>query len=255
MLFAVDLDNTLIYSYKHYDQGICVEWKEGKALSYMTPLAYEMLQNLSETLTIVPLTTRSLEQYQRIRLWPEKEAPYAITSNGAILLAGGQPDALWAQESACLIEESLAELEKALALLAHDAAVTLTPRFVDEAFVYTKSAQVDDSLKKLAQALDLDKVVLDHNGEKLYVLPKALTKGTALARLSKRLGCARTAAAGDSWFDLSMLEAADVAIIPHASPLGAPLAKHRQLVISDAGGERYGEFVLKTFARLGAEQA
>ncbi len=251
MLFAVDLDNTLIYSYKHYHQGVCVEKKDGKALSYMTTEAYMLLQQLKEQLTIVPLTTRSLEQYRRIQLWSAGEAPYALTSNGAILLVDGQPDTSWARETADLIQESLPELEKALALLAQDEAITLEPRFVDAAFVYSKSRAVMQSMEMLAKELDAEKIFLDHNGEKLYVLPKALTKGMALKRLAKRLNCVRTVAAGDSLFDLSMLEAADVAIIPQNSILSGFLGAHRELVISDKPGEHFGEFVLETFARFG----
>ncbi len=250
MFFAVDLDNTLIFSYKHYAQGICVETKEGKALSYMTPSAYEHLQQLKERLTIVPLTTRSLEQYQRIQLWSSGPAPYALTSNGAVLLTSGVPDAAWAAQTARLIADSLPELKRALALLQQDEAVTLAPRLVDEAFVYTKSQQAANSLDALSRILDLDKVYLDHNGEKLYVLPKALSKGAALKRLSARLGCRCAAAAGDSFFDLSMLEAADAAIIPQDSPLAEYLFAHKQVLASDRPGERFSEFVLETIERL-----
>lgn len=251
MLFAVDLDNTLIYSYKHYHQGVCVERKEGKALSYMTAEAYTLLQQLKEQLTIVPLTTRSLEQYRRIQLWSAGEASYALTTNGAILLVGGQPDDAWARETDALIQESLVELEKALALLAQDKAVTLEARFVDEAFVYAKSCAVTESMEMLAKELDGEKIYLDHNGEKLYVLPKALTKGTALKRLVKRLGASQTIAAGDSLFDLSMLEAANVAIIPQNSMLSDFLSGHPKLIVSDKSGEKFGEFVLEAFARFG----
>ena len=250
MFFAVDLDNTLIFSYKHYAQGICVETKEGKALSFMTPRAYERLQQLKDQLTLVPLTTRSLEQYQRIQLWPSGPAAYALTSNGAVLLTSGVPDAVWAAQTAQLIADSLPELQRALALLQQDRSVTLTPRLVDDAFVYTKSSRMQDSLEALSKMLDLEKVYLDSNGEKLYVLPKALSKGTALKRLASRLGDRCTAAAGDSFFDLSMLEAADAAIIPQDSPLALQLADHKQLFVSDRPGECFSEFVLDTISRL-----
>lgn len=251
MLFAIDLDNTLIYSYKRYDQGVCVETKEGKALSYMTPTAYNQLQQLKEQLLIVPLTTRSLEQYRRIQLWSSGQAHYALTSNGAILLIDGIPDEQWALDTAQLIASSFIELQQALALLELDVAITLAPRLVDNAFVYAKSSQVTDSLARLSSVLDLEKVYLDHNGEKLYVLPNHLSKGTALKRLAERLHCPRTAAAGDSYFDLSMLEAADIAIIPQDSPLGDYLADHSQLLVSDRSGEGFSEFVLETIARIG----
>lgn len=253
VLFAVDLDNTLIYSYKRYQEGVCVETKEGKSLSYMTPKAYTLWQQLQKRLLIVPVTTRSVEQYQRIRLNDSAHfLPYALTSNGAVLLKSGQADVMWDRETQRLIAQSQQELQHALALLAKDESITLTPRLVDGAFVYAKSNRVAESLQYLRQQLDLEQVYLDHTAEKLYVLPKSLTKGVALARLKRYFNCRKTAAAGDSSFDLPMLWAADVAIIPQSPAMIAALQGHPQLLVSDRKREGFGEFVLETFARLSA---
>ena len=54
--FCSDLDNTLIYSYRH-DIGkekVLVETKEGKELSYMTKVSYELLKQVSQKKELIP---------------------------------------------------------------------------------------------------------------------------------------------------------------------------------------------------------
>ena len=96
IVFASDLDNTLLYSRSHKREGdVCVEHIKGEAHGFMTPLAIERLREVSQKVRLIPVTTRSVEQYRRIE-WPEGTAPeYAVTTNGAVLLHGGEVDAAW----------------------------------------------------------------------------------------------------------------------------------------------------------------
>lgn len=254
MLFVSDLDNTLIYSYKQYDQGVCVEVKDGKKLSFMTPMAYDLLQEVAKVTEFVPLTTRSLAQYRRIKLLAEGVSPYALTSNGGILLVDGEIDEVWQIETAALIEESLGELTKALAVLSEDPSVTLAAKLVDELFVYCKSSDVKQIMASLAEVLDLELVSLANHKEKLYVLPKNLTKGVAIKRFKERINCSWLMAAGDSYFDASMLQEADLALIPQNGVLGEILATHPQLVESHLPGVAFGEMVLSKALSCGKDK-
>jgi hypothetical protein len=68
LIFHADLDNTLIYSYKH-DIGsdtVGVERYQGRVISYMTGSSYEMLDQIRKRVLFVPVTTRTVEQYERI---------------------------------------------------------------------------------------------------------------------------------------------------------------------------------------------
>ena len=70
IVFHTDLDNTIIYSYKH-DIGMRkrnVEFYQGREISYITEETYRLLQQVKNEMLIVPTTTRTLEQYQRIDL-------------------------------------------------------------------------------------------------------------------------------------------------------------------------------------------
>ena len=66
--FFSDLDNTLIFSYKH-DIGKekrCVEIYQGREVSYITERTYGLLTYAASRLLFVPVTTRTEEQYRRM---------------------------------------------------------------------------------------------------------------------------------------------------------------------------------------------
>ncbi|MEY8321115.1 HAD hydrolase family protein [Lachnospiraceae bacterium 46-61] len=213
IVFASDLDNTLIFSYKKKNQCqqkmICVEKKEGKELSYMTQKAYNTLQKLYQKIIFVPITTRSIEQYQRIQFFDKIE--YVLTTNGGILLKNNNIDKIWLEETKKLILPSEKELQKAIYLLKKDNNICFEIRIVDDIFVYTKSLQPQKTANNIIQKLDLNQIFVDTNGEKIYVFPKILNKGFALKRLKNLLHCKKIFSAGDSRFDISMLQQSDVA--------------------------------------------
>ena len=123
IVFASDLDNTLLYSRSHKREGdICVEHIKGRAHGFMTPLAIERLREVSQKVRLIPVTTRSVEQYRRIE-WPEGTAPeYAVTTNGAVLLHGGEVDAAWREAHDALIAPAREEIARCHALYLGDAA-------------------------------------------------------------------------------------------------------------------------------------
>ena len=69
ILLASDLDNTLIHSYKHRrDNDICIELLKGEEQGFMSRRVYDCLSALPDNIELVPLTTRSVEQFERIKL-------------------------------------------------------------------------------------------------------------------------------------------------------------------------------------------
>ena len=245
-IFASDLDNTLIFSYKKkFQHGICVEQKDGKALSYMTPRAYQQLQDIVKQMFFLPVTTRSEEQYRRIRLLKAGDPSYALVSNGGTLLVNGKVDALWRQQTLAQIENCREDLERALEVLQQDPFVTTPGRLVDEVFVFAKTSHFARTAASLTSTLNLQRVKIERHGEKLYVLPLVLSKGNALQRFCKRLQREVVVAAGDSIFDLSMLLVADVAIAPAGSMVAAGLAQKAQVFLPQGDEVTFGEMVLE----------
>lgn len=214
-IFCTDLDNTLIYSYKH-DIG---EWKrnveiyQGREISFITEREYKLLNDIKKKILIIPTTTRTSEQYERIDLGIGT-VPYALTCNGGILLENGIENREWYQESRELVRQSEEAMERALALLEVDKRRTFELRFIRDLFVFTKCDEPEMVVKNLQERLDCSLVDVFHNGIKVYVVPKTLSKGNAIQRIKRYLKATQIIAAGDSEFDVSMLNKADIAIAP-----------------------------------------
>ncbi len=246
-IFASDLDNTLIYSYKR-DIGtdkILAERYEGREVSYMTVRSHTMLDEVFHKLLFVPVTTRSVEQYQRIwfsEVWTPK---LALTTNGGVLLVDGESDPAWYAVSKQLAEQAEDAMQQAEAILADDPNRALDVRRVDGLFVYTKSSNVPETMERLRQGIDLSAVELFDNGGKLYVLPRGLNKGEALHRLRARLGTdPHIFAAGDSLFDLPLLAAADTVFSP--AELGYEPAAGQQAITVTAAQGVFSDVILQT---------
>lgn len=224
MILHLDLDNTLIYSYKH-DIGAdkrCVEIYQGREVSFITEKSYNLLKNIKDKVILVPTTTRTIEQYGRVDLGIGK-IEYALVCNGGVLLVNGEEDGEWYCESLKLVECCRSELEKAQKILENDAHRNFEVRDIRRLFLFTKSEAPAESAQCLVDALDMEKVDVMCNGVKVYVVPKNLSKGIALKRFRERVRGHKVAAAGDSEFDISMLSEADVALAP------AELAKSHDL--------------------------
>ena len=149
----------------------------------MSEYSLALLQEVRRKICFVPLTTRTEEQYRRISLG---EPEFALVCNGGVLLVDGELEQAWYHESLRLVREAAGELLLAARILEHDSDVSFEVRNICDLFLFTKSGNTERSIAGLAHALDLTRVDILTNGEKLYVLPKGLHKGTALRRLKER---------------------------------------------------------------------
>lgn len=212
-----DLDNTLIYSYKREigNSKTGVEIYAGREISFMTDKSCNMLKELNKRIIIVPTTTRTYEQYSRINLGIGN-IKYALVCNGGILVTDGKEDESWYKESLELVKSSRPQLLKAVGLLEKDARRILDTRFLRELFVYTKCNFPEEVVKDLKEALDMTDIDVFNNGVKVYVVPKKLSKGMAIERFRKKVAASYIVAAGDSEFDVSMLDTADMSFAPYS---------------------------------------
>ncbi|MBR3051807.1 MAG: HAD hydrolase family protein [Selenomonadaceae bacterium] len=202
ILFACDLDNTLIHSYKkRRADDICVEIYDGHEQSFISPRALELVKKIAAQILFVPVTTRSIAQYRRI-FWTEDFRPrQAVVTNGAFLLDGDN------QEN--FLKKVVAPYEAELKLqhenFSDNPAFDIC-RIVDESFLYLRCR--DD--------IDADKISFDTSltvqgaNKKFYLFPPELNKGAALERLIEKFSPDKTFAAGDSVIDTPMLEVADI---------------------------------------------
>ena len=215
-ILCTDLDNTIIYSYKHDigNEKMNVEIYKEREISFISNHTYELLKKVNEEFLIIPTSTRTIEQYERIDL-KIGTFKYALVCNGSVLLVDGKKDKDWYKESLRLAKPSNLEVKKALEYLENDKRRTFELRYIEDLFVFTKCYKSETVVNELREYLDKNLVSVFNNKEKVYVLPTSLSKGKAIERLRKYLKAEFIIAAGDSEFDISMVEAADVGLVPY----------------------------------------
>ena len=238
-ILTTDLDNTLIYSYKHDigEQKRCAEIYQGREISFITDRTYEMLRELSEQVRIIPITTRTREQYERIDLGIGG-FDTALVCNGGVLIENGEENREWYEQSRRIIEKSDSEINRAIRLMEKDSEVFFEIRYIRGLFVFTKSNTPEQTAQRLKNELDSELLDIFTNGTKVYAVPKGLDKGLALRRIRERLGADKIIAAGDSEFDIPMLRSADIAVCPKGLAEG-------EGVISCGEDQLLAEFMLK----------
>jgi hypothetical protein len=268
VIAACDLDRTLIYSPRAFwletpdDRAPSIVVSEvygGAPISFMTRRAEELLVVLSSRAVFVPVTTRTVAQYRRVRL-PGATPAFAVTSNGGQILVDGEPDADWSAAVQGEVEQNAAPLAEIAALLGDHAAAPwiLKVNVADELFVY---AIVDRESMPPEWAEELD-VLCDSlgwtvsvQGRKLYCVPQAVTKSAAVAEVRSRLGDGIVLAAGDSLLDQPMLEAADRAFRPAHGELHEVGYGAANLTVTSRRGILAGEELLALLIEAAAPRA
>lgn len=244
ILFASDLDNTLIHSYKRTNTGVCVDIKDGRKISFMSDKSYDILQIIYKEVEFLPITTRSLDQYNRLRLLKNNYPKYALTSNGGVLLVDNVIDKKWYKETKSLIKDGMEDLEKSLKILKKDPMITLNGKIIDGLFVFAKTKDINFTERNLKEKLDSTKVIIKKHKDKIYVLPRKLNKGIALKRAKKILGYDFVIAAGDSLFDVPMLQHSNIPIIPLSRGNDLDI-KNKNLLTFDSIGTNFSEDILE----------
>lgn len=257
-LVASDLDRTLIYSPKAFwletedadaPSIVVSELWNGVPISFMTRESERLLLELRDRAAFVPVTTRTVAQYQRVQL-PGGVPTFAVTSNGGEILVDGVPDAAWRDRVRDHLTEHTAPLSEMITL--HDGFAAspwiLKTNVADELFVYSivdREAMPADWLDELEARCEQLGWTVSLQGRKLYCVPRTLTKHDAVAEVARRLGGAFVLAAGDSLLDQSMLETADAAFRPAHGELDEEGFVRDGLTITSSRGILAGEELLR----------
>ena len=216
MIFATDLDGTMIYSKRRIaeitNQLTCVEFLNEKPISYMTDSAIEKLKFLLDKIYIIPATTRSTSQFMRVKLFTSTE--FAIVANGGIILHNGIIDKAWQESISSLLIDY--NFEDVLNVFYNLPNLTSMPSLVDSCFVFAKTDNIVLVKKILESKLDKNKWQLSFQGNKVYAIPCKISKGNALKYICENYinDDSPIIASGDSNLDLSMLDYSDYALIP-----------------------------------------
>lgn len=225
---AFDLDRTLIYSVASMgDPAVLpplkiVEYFEGEVLSRMTNTSWSLLTELMRVAEVVPVTTRTQAQYERVAL--PRTPQYAICANGGVLLVDGVRDPEWDAWVHGIVALS-APLVEVLAVFDEvaDESWVKKAKAAEGLFCYLVANSRKEIpgkwLRKFTERITAMGWTVSVQGRKVYAVPAGLSKATGLMRLRDILieshpADVRVYSTGDSLLDAPMLEAADEAIRP-----------------------------------------
>ena len=264
MLIATDLDRTMIYSRNAMGEKqfgtvepVCVEIYDGAPLSYLAASAVSALTMLAERTVVVPTTTRTPEQFRRINL-PGSPFRYAVTSNGGAILVDGVRDPQWDSHIAARTAAdgaSLSDITAALADRIPSDGWVRKMRVADDLFCYLvvePDEQPADFLAQWQEYCSAHGWSASQQGRKIYAVPLAITKSSAVAEVRRRLVAEGVLAhdntllaAGDGWLDHDLLSSADAAIRPCHGELESIGWQADNLTVTSATGALAGVEMLE----------
>jgi hydroxymethylpyrimidine pyrophosphatase-like HAD family hydrolase len=266
VMVACDLDRTLIYSANSMKlEGpdrdapslVVSEVYDGVPLSFMTSVANHLLGTLVQEAIFVPVTTRTMEQFHRVRL-PGQGNGYAVTTNGAVLLHNGEPDREWTDHIQDTVGANCAPLAEVLDRLTGRRTVEaiLRVRKAEDVFVYSivnREGLPAQYLEDLTGWCKERGWSTSLQGRKLYCVPSPVTKESAVSEIRRRIPVDVLIAAGDSKLDAGILELADWAIRPSHGELEQMAYKRGHLDVTSRSGILAGEEILRfALAHAGA---
>jgi hydroxymethylpyrimidine pyrophosphatase-like HAD family hydrolase len=218
MIFASDLDRTLIYSNRAIEElgrpGKTmlkpVERKDDKWISFMTTASFSMLEEINRRFLFIPITTRTTNQFNRIFIF-KKEIPltYAITSNGGHILYKGEEVEEWSAILSAKLQKDVASNKEVQdCLKKKEFRLSGLVKQVEDLFFYfilenslssVEINEISNSIMSFGWRISLQ-------GRKLYFIPKAINKGTALEYICNTERLKVITGAGDSNLDWDFLK-------------------------------------------------
>ena len=223
MILASDLDRTLIYS-KRFLEGIGVaclniEIYKDEPITYITEEAQKLLKRVSQEMHLIPVTTRNLEQYKRITLFDKLFKPELyIVNNGGTIFYRDKEDLEWSRKIKYQLEQLKIDYDEALKgfLEIYKGPVERYKKsddliwliLGDKDHIHLESITM---YKHIIAPLGWN---LDVNGRKIYLYPNCIRKWEALSYIQQKYYNESMVCAGDSLFDLEMMQKADYGIMP-----------------------------------------
>ncbi|QOS77095.1 hydrolase [Paenibacillus sp. JNUCC31] len=242
MIYASDLDQTLIYSRRSMGVSddssglVPAEWIRGELSAFMSGDALHQLKTLPKDIFFIPVTTRTVEQYQRIRIFQQDVIPaYAITSNGGNILIDGEVDLSWNKYVRSQLQQHSVEAVEVRQMFGDvlNSDWVAGERLCDDlffAFVIHRDRMPIEQVKEKIQALEALGWEASIQGRKLYLVPSGVNKRAAVEHVRQRIGNGPVIASGDSLLDRCLLDFADYAIAPRHGELYREKQRNSDLI-------------------------
>ncbi len=250
MIFITDLDKTIIYS--KYKDKVCIEYKDGEEITYMTPHAKEILYRLlsHRDFMLIPCTLRSFEQTSRIMFVSNEHTPVLICDNGFSVYHKGVLDLSWDTlmnkelsiypnvEVYHKVKEYIIRNKISIKKIKSNRDAFYTVIFNDEETAKINSTFIIASIESNLYKFDLQ-------GRKLYIIPKFLDKVLALRYIKSQYPNEFIVTAGDSSVDEAFVREGDIQLLPKHTSLNIPTA-----IITESMYINAGENIIETVATI-----
>lgn len=254
LLFASDLDRTLIYSEKFLngkpEDYLLADRHNGRDISFMTRRSGELLKEISEAVTFIPVTTRTEEEYKRILPVVALQPKYAIVANGGKVLIDGKEDPVWKNFVAYTLSRMPFTLEEAhtafFTYISHD--LFDREKLSDNLFWMLRlltegeGAAIVQKTKEPLRQMGFEVLM---TGRKIYLVPESLTKWKALSYVIEKETTEFFISAGDSLMDLEMLSRSHIGITPRHGEILAENVVPNSTVVTQKSGVNAGEEILE----------
>ncbi|MBZ9632805.1 HAD hydrolase family protein [Clostridium sp. FP1] len=266
MIFASDLDSTLIYSSRHcplinQEKLVPVDFYNNSNSSFITKSFQNKLEHINESMLFIPVTTRSKNQYMRMKYFYDVIRPkYAVVANGGLILKDGKEFKAWSDISCSKIKTatSIATMIKLCSFFLESDFVK-SYKTCEDLFIYAimDEEKLANTFLKGEIAIDYFEVLkafcskhnysLSKQGKKVYIVPNCINKYDPIKYIMELENINTFIAAGDSLLDYPMIEHSNYGIIPsHGELLKAlPVKKLEDTVfITKTSGIFAGEEIL-----------
>ncbi len=215
MIFASDLDRTLIFSNRfidNYQKEIkLVEKKEGRAISNMSFRTINLLKIINDSMLFIPVTTRTEAEFNRIEIFKSTIVPkYVVVANGGRILVNGIMDEQWNKEFQIRMSgivplkdmlrkvESITPMEDLVEYMLCDDSY-IKGRFKKD-YDFSKSF-----LEKLEHLCNKNNYNFNIQRNKLFILPNPIDKWSPIEYIMNKEMENRVISAGDSLLDLPLV--------------------------------------------------
>ena len=168
-------------------------------------------QQTDSRFLLIPVTSRTQEQFQRLQGLETMTGKYALICNGGKLLINGVEDTSWTRQTLETAEkqmDSLIDTGKQMRKLPGEG----TLHHPEPYMFYQKADNPQEAAAWLKQYIDPEKVAVYYDQRKVYAFTESVNKGRAVQRFKPRIRDFYTVAAGDGLMDVPMLEQADLAL-------------------------------------------
>ncbi|MGH4050228.1 MAG: hypothetical protein ACREVX_02570 [Clostridium sp.] len=192
-----------------------------------------LLEHINESMIFVPVTTRSLAQYSRIKyIYDELKPKYAVVANGGIILKNGVELTDWSDISYGKIKEvvSIADMIRLCGFFL-ESDIVKTYKTCENLFIYSILDEDKMENSMLRGEIDIDYFEIlrlfckDYNysvskqGKKVYIVPYCINKYDPISYIKQLENINVLLSAGDSILDYPLIKNSDYGIIPYHGEL------------------------------------